>query len=77
MEKRLIEKEDWKFYLYETENGIELNVPIGEPAPGFDVIHFLTEDEVRIFNEKGVKSLEKRIENMREEFTKYQLNSWR
>ena len=75
--KTLIEKEDWAYYIYEENGTLTLEVPIGSPAPGFDVVHILTNDEIEKFKKVGIKDLNERIEDMKLNFKDYKLNSWR
>ena len=43
MPKKLIVKQDWRYYLYESDGIYELSVPVSSPIPGFDVFHTLSE----------------------------------
>ena len=58
MSKKLIEKQDWRYYLYESSGVYELSVPVASPAPGFDVSHTLSESEKVLFHQQGISSLE-------------------
>ncbi|MCR9173520.1 MAG: hypothetical protein NXI10_13550 [bacterium] len=75
--KKLIEKEDWMYYVYEVNDKLTLEIPIGSPPPGFDVIHVMTEKEKSDFLSSGITVLEKRIRDMKENFNSYELNPWR
>jgi hypothetical protein len=77
MNKKLIEKKDWEYYIYQDNNSIELSVPIPNPNPGFDIIHILNESEKEMYLQNGIKALEGRIKNMKTNFSNYKMNSWR
>ncbi|SDJ08982.1 hypothetical protein [Chryseobacterium jejuense] len=36
--KKLLEKKDWKYSVFEEDGNIELSVPIPNPSPGFDIV---------------------------------------
>ncbi|MFC3157988.1 hypothetical protein SAMN05443633_104329 [Chryseobacterium arachidis] len=76
-EKKLLEKKDWAYYVYEGNNMIELSVPIPKPNPGFDVIYILSESEKEKYLKEGIKTLEDRIEDMKINFSNYEMISWR
>lgn len=76
-EKKLLEKKDWNYYVYEEGNNIQLSVPIPKPPPGFDVLYTLNESEKEKYLYTGIKALEERIEDMNMNFTNYEMNSWR
>ncbi|GAA5082637.1 hypothetical protein GCM10023210_00210 [Chryseobacterium ginsengisoli] len=76
-EKKLLEKKDWNYYVYEEGNNIQLSVPIPKPTPGFDVLYTLNESEKEKYLYTGIKALEERIEDMNMNFTNYEMNSWR
>ncbi|PKW30306.1 hypothetical protein [Flavobacterium lindanitolerans] len=75
--KKLIEKKDWHYYVYEENNSITLSVPIPKPNPGFDILYTLNESEKEKYVSTGIKSLENRIEDMKTNFSNYEMNSWR
>lgn len=75
--KKLLEKKDWAYYVYEGHNMIESSVPIPKPTPGFDVIYILSESEKEKYLNEGIKSLEGRIEDMNINFSNYEMISWR
>jgi len=75
--KKLLEKKDWHFEIYQENNNITLSVPIPKPAPGFDVIHTLSDYEKEKYLQIGIKALEERIQDMNDNFYNYQMNSWR
>lgn len=75
--KKLLEKKDWHYYIYEDNSHMILYVPIGKPAPGFDVVYTLNESEKETYLQKGIKALEERIEDMKGNFLNYEMNSWR
>lgn len=77
MEKKLLEKKDWEYYVSEENNTIELSVPIPKPTPGFDIIYILNESEKEKYLNTGIKALEERIEDMKINFSNYKMNSWR
>ena len=77
MIRKLIEKEEWNFYIYDVGDSLEVSVPIGSPAPGFDVIHILTEREKQQYQIEGKISLADRIQDMKDNSRKYKLISWR
>ncbi len=75
--RKLIEKKDWDYYIYETDDVYELSVPIAKPTPGFDVIYTLNRKEKNDYICQGVIILKERINDMKENFSKYKMNSWR
>lgn len=77
MNKKLLEKKDWEYYVFEKDNNIELSVPIPNPKPGFDIIYILNESEKEMYLYTGIKALEDRIEDMKINFSNYKMNSWR
>lgn len=77
MNKKLLEKKDWHFEIYQQNNNIILSVPIPKPAPGFDVIHTLSDYEKEKYLQIGIKALEERIQDMNVNYYDYQMNSWR
>ncbi|MDV7698680.1 hypothetical protein N6B72_17280 [Chryseobacterium soli] len=77
IEKKLLEKKDWAYYVYEVDNCIALSVPIPKPTPGFDVVHILSESEKEKYLNKGIQFLEGRIEDMKMNFYNYEMNSWK
>lgn len=76
-EKKLLEKKDWNYYVYEEGSHIQLSVPIPKPAPGFDVLYTLSKSEKEKYLNKGIRTLDDRIEDMNINFTNYEMNSWR
>jgi len=56
--KKLLEKKDWNYYVYEDDHTIQLSVPIPKPTPGFDVLHTLNESEKEQYLNKGITTLE-------------------
>lgn len=77
MSKKLLEKKDWDYYISEEDNNIELLIPIPKPNPGFDIIYILNESEKENYLHVGIKALENRIEDIKTNFFKYKMNSWR
>ncbi len=77
MSKKLIEKKEWQYYLYEDENVYELKVPLPKPAPGFDVLYLLSNEEKEAYLTNGIQSLIERIKDMKENHSNYKLQSWR
>lgn len=75
--KKLLEKKDWKYYVFEEDGNIELSVPIPNPSPGFDIIYILNESEKEMYLHTGIQALEDRIEDMKINFSNYKMNSWR
>lgn len=75
--KKLLEKKEWEYYVFEEHNTITLSVPIANPIPGFDVIYTLSKSEREEYLSTGITSLEKRIEDMKINFSDYEMNSWR
>lgn len=75
--KKLLEKKEWEYYIYEENINIIVSVPIGKPAPGFDIIYTLNESEKEAYLHIGSKALEERIEDMKMNFSNYEMNSWR
>ncbi|PIF46495.1 hypothetical protein CLU96_3533 [Chryseobacterium sp. 52] len=76
-EKKLLEKKEWEYYIFEEDHHITLSVPILSPAPGFDVVYTLNESEKEKYEHTGIKALEDRIEDMKVNFSNYEMNSWR
>jgi len=76
-EKKLLEKKEWEYYVFEQHNTITLSVPIANPIPGFDINYTLSEPEKEKYLRIGIKSLEKRIEDMKINFSDYEMNSWK
>ncbi|WP_027374167.1 MULTISPECIES: hypothetical protein [Chryseobacterium] len=75
--KKLLEKKDWKYYVFEEDGNIALSVPISNPSPGFDIIYILNESEKEMYLHTGIQALEDRIEDMKINFSNYKMNSWR
>ncbi|BFO68748.1 hypothetical protein [Chryseobacterium sp. KCF3-3] len=75
--KKLLEKKDWEYYVFEEDSNIELSVPIPNPSPGFDIIYILDESEKEMYLKTGINALEDRIEDMKINFSNYKMNSWR
>ncbi|WP_304343968.1 hypothetical protein [Chryseobacterium koreense] len=76
-EKKLLEKKEWEYYVFEEHNTIKLSVPIPKPAPGFDLIYALNEAEKKAYLNSGIQSLEERINDMKTNFSNYKMNPWR
>ena len=76
-EKKLLEQKEWQYYIYEEDSRIVLSVPIAKPAPGFDIVYTLNESEKEKYRHIGIKALEDRIEDMKVNFSNYEMNSWR
>lgn len=76
-EKKLLEKKEWEYYIFEEDRQSIISVPIPRPAPGFDVIYILNESEKEKYKDIGIKALEERIEDMKVNFYNYEMNSWR
>lgn len=77
MIRKEIESKEWQYYIFEKGKDIELSVPIAKPTPGFDVIHTLNEKEKSDYLSQGVTILKERISDMKKNFSKYKMNSWR
>ncbi len=75
--KKLLEKKDWHYYVYEVEDIIGLSIPIPNPTPGFDIIYTLSEAEKEKYLSEGIKALDERIEDMKTNFSNYKMSSWR
>ncbi|MEJ5102688.1 hypothetical protein [Chryseobacterium sp. MYb328] len=75
--RKLLEKKEWEYYVFEENNTIELSVPIPNPIPGFDITHTLNEPEREKYLHTGIKALEERIQDMKVNFSNYKMNSWR
>lgn len=75
--KKLLEKKDWKYYVYEEGSRIQLSVPIPKPTPGFDVLYRLNESEKEKYLRTGIKALKDRIEDMNMNFSDYEMYAWR
>lgn len=76
-EKKLLEKNDWHYYIYAAGDTIELSIPIPHPTPGFDIIYTLSESEKEKYLNAGINALEERIKDMKVNFSNYKMNSWR
>ena len=76
-EKKVLEQKEWQYYMYEEDSCIILSVPIASPAPGFDIVYTLNESEEEKYRHTGIKALEDRIEDMKVNFSNYEMNSWR
>jgi hypothetical protein len=75
--KKVLEKKEWEYYVFEDENNIKLSVPIPKPTPGFDIIYSLEEYEKEKYLRIGIIALKDRIEDMKVNFYNYEMNSWR
>ncbi len=75
--KKLLEKKDWEYYVFEDNNNIELSIPVSNPSPGFDILYVLNTSEKEMYLHTGIKALEERIEDMKINFLNYKMNSWR
>ncbi|MEO4006523.1 hypothetical protein [Flavobacterium sp. CAU 1735] len=75
--KKILEKKEWEYYVFEENNNIELSIPIAKPNPGFDIIYTLNESEKENYLNVGIKAIEERIEDMKINFSNYKMNSWR
>ncbi|HCA09394.1 MAG TPA: hypothetical protein DEO71_19625 [Chryseobacterium sp.] len=75
--KKVLEQKEWQYYIYEEDGRIVLSVPIAKPAPGFDIVYTLNEFEKEKYRHNGIKALEDRIEDMKVNFSNYEMNSWR
>lgn len=75
--KKLIEKKDWNYYVYEDGQTILLTVPIPTPAPGFDVLYSLSETEKETYLRNGIQTLESRIGDMNVNYANYEMIAWR
>lgn len=75
--KKLLEKKDRNYYVYEDDHTIQLSVPIPKPTPGFDVLHTLNESEKEAYLKIGIQALESRIADMNRSYTAYAMHSWR
>lgn len=58
--KKLLEKKDWEYYVFEEDSNIDLSVPIPNPSPGFNIIYILDESEKETYLHTGIKALEDR-----------------
>lgn len=38
MKRKLLEKKEWEYYVFEEYNTIELSIPIVKPSPGIKVL---------------------------------------
>lgn len=75
--RKLIEKKEWEYDVFEEDNIIKLSIPLAKPNPGFDVIYTLSESEKENYLSTGIKSLENRIKDMTTNFSSYEINSWK
>lgn len=75
--KKLLEQKEWQYYIYEEDGHITVSVPIARPTPGFDIMYILNESEKEEYLHTGIKALEDRIEDMKVNFSNYEMNSWR
>lgn len=76
-EKKILEKKEWEYYIFENNGHIEVFIPMAKPTPGFDIMYTLSESEKEKYLQIGIKALEERIEDMRMNFSNYKMNSWR
>jgi len=73
-----IESKNYVFDLYKDENSSSYKVHTYKPKHGgVDVIHYLTNDEVKDYLSKGIDSLKIRFEDMDKNYSDYELKSWR
>lgn len=75
--KKLLEQKEWQYYIYEEDSRMIVSVPIASPAPGFDILYTLNESEKEKYRQTGIKALEDRIEDMKVNFSNYEMNSRR
>lgn len=47
------------------------------PAPGFDIVYTLNEQEKETYIKTGIKAFESRIADMNSNYTAYVMCSWR
>lgn len=52
--KKLVEKKEWEYYVFEEHDTIKLSVPIPKPSPGFDIIYTLSESEKEKYLSTGI-----------------------
>ena len=75
---REIERNGWNYTMIELDDGsYQMHVPLAEPAPGFDIIHILTEQEKSGYIKHGGESLSDRIADMKVNYRNYKMFSWR
>ncbi|WP_378187500.1 hypothetical protein ACE939_04135 [Aquimarina sp. W85] len=73
-----IESKNYVFDLYKDENSSSYKVHTYKPKHGgVDVIHYLTNDEVKNYLSNGIDSLKLRFDDMDKNYSKYELKSWR
>lgn len=77
MPSELIEDKGWKFKLYKENGKLVLYTPKSPPAPGFDIVHVLTDQESAAYHKNGSEALDKRIADMDKNFRQYKMISWR
>ncbi|WP_294282784.1 hypothetical protein [uncultured Chryseobacterium sp.] len=75
--KKLLEKKDWEYYIFQQNDILELLVTVEKPNPGLDIIHQLNTSEKENYLKMGIQALEDRIKDMKENFSWYKVNSWR
>lgn len=75
--RKLLEEKEWQYSVFEVGNTIKLSIPIAKPNPGFDILYTLSESEKESYLTIGIKALENRIEDMKVNFSNYEMNSWR
>ncbi len=77
MNKKLLEKKDMDYYIFQQNDILELLVTIEKPNPRLDIIHQLDSSEKENYLKLGVQALEDRIKDMKENFNRYKVNAWR
>lgn len=77
MNKKLLEKKDWEYYIFEQNDILELLVTVEKPNPGLDIIYQLDESEKEKYLKMGIQTLEDRIKDMKKNFSRYKVNAWR
>lgn len=75
--RKLIEKKDWEYALYQKGEQYELTMVTSSPPPGFDVFHVLEEKEVAAYESLGMEALQERIADMKENYIQYRHQSLR
>lgn len=75
--RKLLEEKEWQYSVFEVGNTIKLSISIAKPNPGFDILYTLSESEKESYLMIGIKALENRIEDMKVNFSNYEMNSWR
>ncbi len=76
-DKKILEKKEWEYYVFEHDDNIQLSVPVIWSKLGFDVLYTLSVSEKEDYLHRGIEALEGRIGDMRINALQYEMNSWK